>query len=457
MSTGKRLPGPTLTLPILNLHGFKRDKIAFLARWAAKYGDISSLTLGFHRIIFINGPHYIQQVLIDQQEFFHKGRGLERARRVLGNGLLTVEDEAHLKQRRLIQPAFHRERIASYGSIATLAAFNLQKDWKSGQTVDISAEMFRLTLGIIGKTLFGVNLEHNAPDIAEIWQDIITQFDNTLLALNPLVDLLPLPSNFRMRSSLKRLDAIIYRLIYEHEKTGGNSTDLLGMLLSVRDENDRGRKLMPRQVRDEALTIMMAGHETTANALSWTWVLLAQHPEVLEKLQSEIAFIVGERLPTYEDLPKLKYARQILSESMRLFPPAWAIGRRATAAVEIGEYKIRKGTVVLMSPAVTHRDPRWYPEPDRFDPDRWLPGSDELRPRFAYYPFGGGPRTCIGEQFAWMEMILLLVSIAQRWTLTLAPDAIVELDPVITLRPKAGLWMNLKSRAIGPTPQYTTL
>jgi len=457
MSHGKWPPGPSAAIPGLQLSSFLRDRIGFLNRLTTRYGDISSFRTGFQHAVFINHPDLIKEVLVTKGQSFHKGRGLERAKKILGNGLLTSEGPTHLTQRRLIQPAFHRDRIAGYGTIATVAVLNLDKEWKSGVTVDITAEMFRLTLGIVGKTLFGSDIEEDAPDISKIWEDLISSFNWTILPFGALWEYIPTPGSLRFRSARNRLDTIVYRLIKEHEESKVERTDLLSMLIGARDNENAEQQMTTEQVRDEALTIMMAGHETTANALAWTWVLLSQHPEVQEKLDKEISFVLGERLPTYEDISRLVYTRQVISESLRLFPPAWAIGRRAIADVEIGAYQIPKDTLVLMSPAVTHRDARWYPAPHLFNPDRWVPENENDRPKFAYFPFGGGQRVCIGEQFAWMEMILLVAAISQRWKITLSPDAVVKQDPVITLRPKPGLWMTLESKITKTAPRYVNL
>jgi cytochrome P450 len=413
--------------------------------------------MGLRRTIFINDPDLIKDVLVTKAASFYKGRGLEKAKKVLGTGLLTSEGELHVTQRRLIQPAFHKERISAYGTIATVAALNLDNEWRNGITVDITQEMFRLTLGIVGRTLFGSEIEQDAAEISAVWEDLIASFNWTMMPFGAAWDYVPTPASMRYRNARKRLDDLVYNLIKQHEEAKEKKSDLLTMLIEARDDQNGNVQMTTKQLRDEALTIMMAGHETTANALAWTWVLLSQHPDVLAKLHREISFILGDRLPTFDDIAKLTYTRQVISESIRLFPPAWAIGRKAVADVDLGGYKVPKGTLVLMSPAVTQRDPRWFRDPHLFNPDRWEAGKEEERPKFAYFPFGGGPRTCIGEQFAWMELILLVTAISQRWIITLAPDAVVKMDPVITLRPKPGLWMSLESRITKTSPRYVNL
>jgi cytochrome P450 len=267
-----------------------------------------------------------------------------------------------------------------------------------------------------------------------------------------LLEMLPLPSNFRFARARARLDETIYRIINVRRATGEDRGDLLSMLLLATDTEGDGTGMSDRQLRDEAMTIFLAGHETTANALTWTWYLLSQHTEVEARLHEEIDAVLQGRLPTAEDFPRLRYTEMVLAESMRLYPPAWAIGRRALADYRIGEYTIPARAIVLMSPYVMHRNPRYYPEPFRFDPERWTAEAREARPKFAYFPFGGGPRVCIGEGFAWMEGVLLIATIAQQWRMRLAPDQKVAPQPMITLRAKNGIRMQMEKRECGQLP-----
>lgn len=373
---------------------------------------------------------------------FVKGRGLERAKRLLGEGLLTSEGELHLRQRRLMQPAFHRRRIEAYGEIMADHAVQTRDRWQDGQTIDMSAEMMRLTLAIVGKTLFGANVEAEAGEIRRALTEAIHLFHVLILPGAERLERLPLPFVRRFRAARAQLDAVIYRLIAEHRRSGGDRGDLLSMLLSAQDED--ASRMTDAQVRDEAMTIFLAGHDTTANALTWTWYLLSLNPEAEDTLHEELAATLAGRAPTLDDLPRLPYTRAVISEAMRLYPPAWILGRRALADYSVGGFTIPRDSVLLLAPVVTQVDPRWFPDPLCFDPSRWL--SEEAqssRPRFAYFPFGGGPRICIGEQFAWMESVLLLATLAARWQARLTSGPPVVPEPIITLRPKHGIPMTL--------------
>src|SRR5262249_47703268 len=314
-----------------------------------------------------------------------KGRGLEQAKRMLGNGLLTSEGEFHHRQRRLAQPAFHRDRIARYAEIITVYADRLQRErWSVDQTVDIANEMTRLTLAIVGKTLFGTETENDAEQVRQAVSDSMQLFRRDLLPFSELLYRLPLPANRRYREARQRLDAIIYGIIRERRKDPADRGDLLSMLLLAQDEEGDGGQMTDSQLRDELLTIFLAGHETTANALTWTWYLLSQHPEVENKLHRELDQVLGSRTPTFTDVPTLRYTEMVLAESMRLYPPVWAIGRLAAVDCEIAGYFVPKKSLVVFSQFVMHRDERYYEKPLDFEPDRWLPAARESRPQFSY-------------------------------------------------------------------------
>ncbi len=376
------------------------------------------------------------------QKSFKKGRGLEQIKRLLGEGLLTSEGDFHLRQRRLIQPAFHRQRITAYGAVMTEYAVQTGRRWRDGETRDVHAEMMRLTLAIVGKTLFGADVEAEAQEIDGALGEIIGLFHLLQLPYSHLLERLPFPQVRRFRAARARLDATVYRLIAAHRASGEDRGDLLSMLLEARDEDDGGA-MSDGQVRDEVMTLFLAGHETTAIALTWTWLLLSQNPAAEALFHAELDELAG-RTPTADDLPRLAYTRRIVAESMRLYPPAWAIGRRALVDHALGGYVLPAGAILLISPAVTHRDPRFFPDPDRFDPDRWVPEAESARPKFAFVPFGGGARVCIGEQFAWMELVLLLATLGQPWRLHLAPDQVVDTQPIVTLRPRYGMRMRIE-------------
>ena len=448
-SAPPQLPGPRRRYPGEFTVALARDPIRFLTRLAREHGDVAHFRMGPQEMLFVTAPELIREVLVTKQRSFHKGRGLERAKRLLGEGLLTSEGEFHLRQRRLVQPAFHRERVAGYGRVMTDYAARTRERWRDGETLDVAEEMTRLTLAIVGKTLFDADVEGEAEEIGEALTQSFQSFTFAVLPFGELLDRLPIPPTIRFRRARARLDATIYRLIDERRRSPGDRGDLLSMLLLAQDPEAAGGasdRMSDEQVRDEAMTLFLAGHETTANLLSWTWYLLSQHPAAEARLHAELDAALGGRLPTAGDLAQLPYARMVLAESMRLYPPAWIVGRRAVEAVEIGGYSVRPRTIVLMSQYVTHHDARFFPDPFRFDPERWTPEARESRQKFSYFPFGGGPRVCIGESFAWMEGALVLATIAQRFRMRLAPGHPVEMQPLVTLRPKHGMLMILESR-----------
>ena len=443
-----RAPGPPRRFPGAHLLAMRRDPLAFLTRIAREYGDVVRFRLGPVELHLLNRPEFIRDLLVTDAASFHKGRGLERAKRLLGEGLLTSEDPVHLQRRRMIQPAFHHDRIASYGAVMVEDAERLANRWRDGETRDVSLEMTRLTMAIVGRTLFDADVESEADEIGEAMTTAVRLFSKTLtLPFFEILDKLPLPGNKRFEKAKARIDSTIARLIAERRRSPGGRSDLLSLLVAASDPEGDGERMTDAQVRDEAVTLFLAGHETTANALSWTWYLLSQNPAVEAKLHAEVDAVPGDRAPTVASLPKLAYTEMALAESMRLFPPAWIVGRRALADYDVGGYAIPKRSIIVACQWVTHRDVRWYPEPERFDPERFRPEAKAARPKFAYFPFGGGPRVCIGEGFAWMEGVLLLATLARRWRLRLEPGQEIVPAPSITLRPKNGLRMRLERRS----------
>ena len=424
---------------------FRKNAPELLLKAAREHGEIVHLNLGPQRIYSITNPEWIKDIFITHQSNFIKSKMLERAKVLLGEGLLTSEGELHKRQRRLVQPAFHRDRLIGYGAAMVECAAEARDRWTSGARLDIAREMNRLTLAIVARTLFSADVSSEADEIRDALTDVLGLFEMVLSPFSEWFEKLPLPSVRRFERARARLDRTIYGLIAERRASGRDAGDLLSMLLLAQDEDGDGG-MSDKQVRDEALTLFLAGHETTANALAWTWYLLSQNPEAEARFHAEIDGVLGGHLPAFDDLPQLKFVEMVLSESMRLYPPAWGIGRRNLEEYRIGDYVIPARTVILMSPYVVHRDPRWFPEPDRFLPDRWLPENVATRPKFSYFPFGGGARVCIGERFAWMEGVLLLAAIGQKWRLRLAPDARVALQPLITLRPKYGMPMIVEAR-----------
>lgn len=423
----------------------------FLSRLAGEYGDVSRFRVGPQEFYFLNHPDYVKDVLVTHNEKFRKGRALERSKRLLGEGLLTSEGEHWRRQRRLAQPAFHRQRINAYGAIMVERAARMSEGWSDGERLDASEEMMRLTLSIVGKTLFDADVEGDASEVGGALTEIMNLFGYLMLPFAEVLERFPiLPPVRRFMRARARLDAIVYRIIEERRRSGEDRGDLLSMLLLAEDEEGDRKGMSNEQVRDEALTLFLAGHETTANLLAWTWYLLARHAEVERRLHAELDEVLeGGRLPTVEDLPRLVYTEMIVAEAMRLYPPAWAVGRRAIEDHAVGGYSIPKGALLLVSQYVMHRDARFYPEPERFDPERWTQAARASRPQFAYFPFGGGPRRCIGEAFAWMEAALIVAALARRWRMRLAgsPQEEIETQPRITLRPRGGVSVILERRA----------
>ncbi|MDQ3522324.1 MAG: cytochrome P450 [Gemmatimonadota bacterium] len=439
-------PGPTGWLPGRQLLPFRRNPLRFLEQIARRHGDVAHFRFGPLHVYLLSHPDHVREVLVTRNRNFIKSRALQRARVLLGEGLLTSEEPFHLRQRRLAQPAFHRDRIAAYGSVMSAEAQRTANRWRHGETLDVSREMTRLTLSIVGKTLFDADVKDEADEIGAALTDALSLFGRLTNPFGELLDRLPVPGTLRMRRARERLDATIFRMIREHRKAGVDRGDLLSMLMLARDTEGDGTSMTDEQLRDEALTIFLAGHETTANALSWTLALLALRPEAEARLQEELDAALSGRPPEPGDLPALPYTRMVLAESMRLYPPAWTIGRQPLEDFEVGGYHIRAGSIVMLSPWVVHRDPRFFPDPERFLPERWTAEDEEARHRFAYFPFGAGPRKCIGEGFAWMEGMLVLAALLQQWRLRLAPGQRLEPEPLITLRPRGGMRMRLERR-----------
>jgi len=427
------------------LRPFRKDPPGYLAQLAREHGDVVELRLGRQKVFFLNDPDLIRDVLVTYQAKFKKSRILERARVLLGDGLLTAEGDQHKRQRRLVQPAFHRERLAGYSASMVECAAACRDRIAAGAEFDLFQEMMRLTLAIVGRTLFSTNVDAEADEIGEALAQVFGLFDLILMPYSEYLEKLPLPWVRRFHKARARLDRTIYRLIAERRANPADTGDLLSMLMLARDEEGEGG-LTDVQVRDEALTLFIAGHETTAVALTWTWYLLSQNPAAQRKMHAEIDAVLGERLPSFDDVPRLPYTEHVFAESLRLYPPAWAIGRKALADFHAGPFLVPAGSIVLTSPYVTQRDARWFPEPLAFRPERWE-ADDESRPKFAYFPFGGGTRVCIGERFARMEGVLALATLAQRWRFQLVAGHRVETHARITMRARYGMRMIAERRS----------
>jgi cytochrome P450 len=439
-------PGPKPKLLDSLTYRPGRNPLAYYTNLARTYGDIASFRMAGEQLFLVSDPQLIKDVLVTNNRNFTKSRGLQRTKRLLGEGLLTSEGATHLRQRRLMQPAFHRDRISAYADTMVGYADRARRAWRDGASLDVALEMNRLTLSIVGKTLFDKDVESQAAEVGVALTGVMETFWMTMLPFAELLEHLPVPKLRRARASRAQLDAIIYGMIAERRSSGRDHGDLLSMLLSAQDEEAAGAGMSDEQVRDEAMTIFLAGHETTANALTWTWYLLSGAPEVEAKLHAEVDRALQGRLPSMADIASLPLVERVVTESMRLYPPAWIIGRRAIADYPLGPYLAPARAILVMSPYVVQRDARYYQDPERFNPDRWTPEFRATLPRFAYFPFGGGPRQCIGESFAWMELVLLVAAIAQQWQLRLVPGHPVVPEPLVTLRTKHGLRMTAVRR-----------
>lgn len=451
MNTASYPPGPRGRPVVGSILDYRRDPLGFMGSVARTYGDLADVRFGPFHSIMLSHPDDIKDMLITNNRRFHQGPAHVFLARALGQGLLTSENPLHLQQRRLMQPAFHRQRIAAYADTMASYAAAAADEWRDGEQLDLAQAMMRLTLRIVGKTLFDTDVRAAASVIGPA-TSVVNDYtsDRSTQVIGPLLDRLPLPATRRFYRAKGQLDAFVYDLIAERRASEQDHGDLLSMLILARD--DAGQPMPNRQVRDEAVTLLLAGHETTANAMSWTWYLLAQHPEVEARLHAELDATLGGRLPTFADIPALRYTEMVLSESLRLYPPAWGASKLLVAPWQVRGYSLPAGTVVSAISYHVHRDPRFWPEPLVFNPERWTPEANEARPRFAYFPFGGGPRQCIGEPFAWMEGILLLATIAQRWRFRLQPGYTAIPEPLITLRPKGGMPMRAERSTVRERP-----
>jgi cytochrome P450 len=440
-AVSRRPPGPPPRFLIGNFPLFSPDPLAVFTRWAREFGDIFYYRAGWMDVYFLNHPSLIESVLVSQSHNFAKDKVIQNSRWFLGEGLLTNEGSGWLRQRRLCQPAFHRERMASYGQ--TMAAFteDMLATWQDGEVRDIHQEMMQLTMRIVAKVLFGVEVKEDTESVARALNVLMRHTSGGRMILPPILRHLPVPALIRVKRAVRELDEIVNRIIRQRRAGGADTGDLLSMLMAARDEDGSG--MTDRQLHDEILTFLLAGHETTAVSLSWTWYLLSAHPEIERKLRAELSQVLGGRTPQLEDLPRLPYADKVVKESMRLYPPAWSLARSTLKEMELGGYPLPVGSNVVMSPWIMHRDPRFFEHPEQFNPDRWAGDATQHLPKFAYFPFGGGPRLCIGASFAMMEANLLLAVVAQRFQLRLVPGHPVAAMPSITLRPRHGMRMSL--------------
>jgi cytochrome P450 len=393
----------------------------------------------------LNHPDLVEEVLVTRNRSFIKHFALRQTRRTLGNGLLTSEGDFWRRQRRLAQPAFQRDRVESYGESMVAATERMLEGWRHGQTRNAHDDMMRLTLEIVAKTLFDADITGETGAAAAAMETLMHCFTARINSAIRFPEFVPTPVNLRLQRAARRLDRIVLDIVAKRRASSVDPGDLLAMLLQAQDEDDGGR-MDDRQLRDELMTLFLAGHETTANTLAWTWYLLAGHPDVESRLHAELDAVLGHRAVRPADVPRLIYANSVITEALRVYPTVWMIGREAIEACEIGQYSIPAGMTVYMSQWVLHRDPRYFEDPEVFRPERWADGLAKRLPRYAYFPFGGGPRICIGNTFAQMEAVLLLAVIARRFSLTMPAGTRVRPTATMTLRPQGGVNVRLVAR-----------
>jgi cytochrome P450 len=441
-----RPPGPRDRIPGASFLAFRRDALRLLLRTARRYGDIAYYRLGGIQLYLVTHPDHVKDVLVTHSRHF-TGLAFEAGKSLTGAGLLSVQGEEHRRHRRILQPAFHRDRIATYGNVMARWSQQWRDARSAAEVLQLRTEMARLTLGIIGEAMFGAEDDDTAQEIRKFLDAAMVRFTPLTFWLGRRLERLPLPASRRFLRARARLDQRVYRLIEGRRGAGAGRDDLLSMLLQARDSENGAGGLSDSEVRDEVVTIFLAGHETTANALTWCWCLLADHPEAEHEMHRELDATLDDRLPEPNDLPALPFTSGVLAETLRLCPTVPMIFRRVVEPLDVGGYRLPRGAVVVLSQYVTHRDPRFYPDPERFEPRRWLPEAKSTRPRYAFFPFGGGPRVCIGEHFAWLEAVVVLATIAQRWRLLpLTPGPAPAPSPGLLTRPPDSLQMRIEPR-----------
>jgi cytochrome P450 len=443
----KQTPLGPKGLPIIgNLREFSGDdRLENLKDWKATYGDTVRLKLLNRTAYLLTSPDDVYKVLVKESKKIHKSPVFKRGlTRVLGEGLLLSEDDFHKRQRRLTQPAFHMQRIANYADTIVDHGERLVNSWENDQEVDLHDEMMTVTMEIIAKVLFDADVSQDASHIGDAVTVGIDAVMNKITKVINVPEWIPTPANRRATNAFDLLDDTINDIIADRRKTMEDKGDLLSMLLLSVDED--GETMTDKQVRDEAMTLFLAGHETTSNTLTWTFYLLSQHPDILQKLQDEVDTVLGKRRASLDDLKQLTYTEMVIKESMRLYPPAWITTRIVIEPIEFDTFTAEEGDLLMMSAYLTHNDPARWDNPETFDPLRFTPEAEKTRHKFAYFPFGGGPRVCIGNHFAMMEAQLLLATILQHYTADLAPNADVIPEPLITLRAKHGVPVILRKR-----------
>jgi cytochrome P450 len=417
-----------------------------MERVAREHGDVAHFKIGQRHVYLLNHPDYIKDVLLSHYGNFLKGRGIVRRDNLFGEGLVTSEGSFHRRQRQLTQPAFNHERFAGYGAVMAKLAADSSQSWRAGDRLDVLEAMRQITLSITSQTLFGTSVDTDHEQIIAAFRTGLNRFRQFKPAATRFFDSFSLAHRRRVNQARFQLESLVSRIIAERRREEDDRGDLLSLLLSRNGAEDE-RLTSDRQIRDEAVTLFIAGFENIATALTWTWYLLARHPGVQEKLHRELDGVLGGRLPTAADLPQLRYTRMVFEEAMRVYPPVPRLMRTAVRNYPVGAYTVPAGALVVVSQYLMHRDARYYPEPERFDPERWTPEAKRARPAYSYFPFGGGLRRCIGEGFAYMEGVLVLATLASRWRLCLTSPDRVELSATHFLHPRGALTMCVGRRA----------
>jgi cytochrome P450 len=430
---------------VRQLLDFRNHRLAWQMRLQNEFGDVCRARLGPFPALLISSPECTQSILVENAHHYVKSRGLRLTRPLLGDGLLTSEHEFHRRQRKLISPGFQHRRVSTYGETMAAYAESAFPAWKDGETIDVAAAMMKLTLAIAGKTMFNADLEGEAVELGSALTIANRYAIDQISSFLPLPIGWPTPRNLRARKAIARLNQTVYRVIAERRASGQDPGDVLSMLLGAEEEGT-GAKMNDGEVRDEVMTLFLAGHETTANALAWTFYLLSRHPDVYARLHAEVDGALGGRTPTMQDLPRLPYAMQVFKEAMRLYPPAYILGRETLREVDLGPYKLPAKTTIFINTYGMHRNPKYFPNPEKFDPDRFGPDQEKQMTRSSYIPFSGGPRICIGNQFALIEGHIVLAALTQRVTFEAVSDTVVEPEPLITLRPRGGVPLRVRRR-----------
>lgn len=445
-------------LPLIgSLLSVRKDPLHFFREAQKKYGDVVLIKLGRFKVYLVSHPDGIKYVLSDNHRNYHKSLLYDRMKPILGEGLLTSEGDFWQKERKLAQPAFHQQKIGKMTAVMVEETLAMLEKWKkpaiTGLRINFEKEMMRLTSHIIVRTMFGNKLE-NTEAVEGAWNVVNEWIGSRHWALTEWSGRIPTRYNLRFRRQICFLEEFLQKMVASHRQSGEVTDDLLSMLLHVKDE-ETGEKMSDKQLRDEMMTIFIAGHETTSLALGWTCYLLAQNPPIFGKLREEIKAVLGERAPTFEDVPRLKYLKMVLEESMRLYPPAWGIGRLSLADDVINGYTIPKGALVFLLQYVTHRRSDLWNNPDKFNPENFNATNVSQRHRFAYFPFGGGPRVCIGNSFAMTEAIIILAMISQKFSFEPVENILPEMEPLLTLRSKKGIWLKIRNISIEEDKPFT--